>query len=197
MLFIRKTDLWLLRLFKPLREVGIQVQEKSLWQLLLFEAKANISFSADKVLWITSSSACIWLDHRDVWDRWEEQSSGNLWCWKTAFLKAQTHAQFYLFPLKCVVSHIRAKGGGCLDTQPHWGSGRAAKGKQHFSFLKWGCQGKPTQVKTRKLDGQVQRSKTLEDRKSCVCEWQNPKDLLGEEGALNPLPQVKEMLSSC
>lgn len=135
-----------------------------------------------------------------VWDEGGRGWGGvNLGCRrKNAFLKPETHAQLHWLPPKWAVSHIRAERGGCLHIQPHWGSGRAAKGKQHFSFLNWGCQCvRPRRGKTMKLTGQVKRwriwgRKNLRhtsEQASCRLPKTN---LTDEDGTLNPLPQVRQ-----
>lgn len=58
------------------------------------------------------------------------RSGVNLGCGENCFPESRdacSARSAQRLPPKWAVSHIRAEGGGCLHTQPHWGSGRAAK----------------------------------------------------------------------
>ena len=136
----KETGLWLLRTQHLLSSRNWNPSaERGLQQLLLFEKW--LSLLTRCYGWHVPLSAFGWSTVGNVWDEDGAGKGGvNLRCWETAFLKAETHARLHLLPREWAVSHIRAEGGGRLRIQPHWGSGRAARRKQHFSFLNWGCQ---------------------------------------------------------
>lgn len=86
--------------------------------------------------------------------------SVNLGCWKTAFLKAQTHAQFLLLLLSC--SPYKGRRGRMPGYPTPLGAWQSSQRKTTFLFLElmlpgWGHRGK-----IRKRDGQVKRGRTRE-----------------------------------